>query len=141
MFHQVYNLCVFVCFFWISNKHQQVKLNKFNFNSHLEPIFPFFSLFFSYTKMPASTSSLGSSQFDVFTEPVLPWLDRPATASRSSSQNSSRPSLVSNASSDIHIMKRYVPEGAPKIPEKKWKFWKWQKVWLLVMNSLVNIYR
>lgn len=82
----------------------------------------------------SSASSSGSSRFDdnVFTEPVLPWLDRPALSS------SSRPSLLSNASSDIHIMKRYVPEGAPTIPVKEWRFWKWQKVWLLIMNSLVS---
>lgn len=90
----------------------------------------------------SSTGSSGSSQYgdnnDVFTEPILPWLDRSSPSHTINS--SSRPSLLSSNGSDIHIMKRHVPIGAPTIPMNKNKrFWTWHKVWLLLMNSLVRM--
>lgn len=80
----------------------------------------------------ASSSSGSSRSGELFTEPILPWLERPVNPSRASTPT------MNSSGSDIHIMKRHVPVGAPTIPVKKYGFWTWQKVWLLLMNSLVR---
>ncbi|KAI8083299.1 uncharacterized protein B0P05DRAFT_610492 [Gilbertella persicaria] len=61
--------------------------------------------------------------------PVLPWLN-----------HSSRNSSFRSNGSDIHIMKRHVPEGGPSIPVKKWHRWTSYKIWLLLMNSVMFAY-
>ncbi|KAI8891101.1 hypothetical protein K501DRAFT_236127 [Backusella circina FSU 941] len=87
---------------------------------------------------PPSNSSDHTSQTDSpissnpvldLQQPVLPWV-----------RSGSYPSLHSSISSDIHIVKRYVGEGAPVIPVKEWHRWTWHKMWLLAMNSLMFAY-
>lgn len=58
--------------------------------------------------------------------PHLPWMTR---------NNSS---LAASINSDIHIVKRHVPSGSPRIPIKKWRRWTWHKIWLILMNTLVS---
>lgn len=77
----------------------------------------------SHTESPTSSNPAWDLQ-----QPVLPWI-----------RSGSYPSLHSSLSSDIHIMRRYVGEGAPVLPVKEWRRWTWHKMWLLVMNSLVNM--
>ncbi|KAL0139327.1 hypothetical protein V8B55DRAFT_1522951 [Mucor lusitanicus] len=60
--------------------------------------------------------------------PYLPWMTR---------NNSS---LAASINSDIHIVKRHVPSGSPRIPIKKWRRWTWHKIWLILMNTLLFVY-
>jgi hypothetical protein len=75
---------------------------------------------------PGSRNSSNQANYDAsgLQEPVLPWM-----GTRASFQ-----SIVS----DVHIMKRRLPEGAPILPVKTWRRWTWHKVWLTLMNALVR---
>ncbi|CEP11838.1 hypothetical protein [Parasitella parasitica] len=75
-----------------------------------------------------NTSSVETWGDNAITRPHLPWM------------RYNNISLTSSTSSDIHIMKRHVPEGSPSIPVKQWRRWTGHKLWLTLMNSLLFAY-
>jgi hypothetical protein len=74
-----------------------------------------------------SSNQVNYSAGDTLHEPILPWMG-------------TRTSVQSVISSDVHTMKRYLPDGAPILPVKTWNRWTWHKIWLMLMNSLVHMF-
>ncbi|KAI8638935.1 hypothetical protein BD408DRAFT_372696, partial [Parasitella parasitica] len=77
---------------------------------------------------PSSNSSVVTWNDNALIRPHLPWMRH------------NNISLTSSTSSDLHIMKRHVPEGSPSIPVKQWRRWTGHKIWLILMNSLLFAY-
>ncbi|GAN10921.1 conserved hypothetical protein [Mucor ambiguus] len=74
------------------------------------------------------SDSMANGDNNVIDRPHLPWMNRNNFL------------FASSINSDIHIMKRRVPEGSPRIPVKKWRRWTWYKIWLILMNTLLFVY-
>ncbi|CAO3630061.1 unnamed protein product [Mucor hiemalis] len=80
-------------------------------------------------RIESPTSSTSVTWSEELPQPVLPWV-RPNSLANSST----------SSSTNLHTMKRYLPEGQPTLPIKTYKRWTGHKIWLICINCLLFSY-